>query len=60
MAKKKYLVSAKVVSFCTLEVEAENEEEAYQIAKEADGGDFVTDETSGYFEVEHDTIQEVK
>lgn len=42
MAKKKtYRVWAECISYCYLDVEAESEEEAKDIADEADGGDFM-------------------
>ena len=37
---KKYRVYAKYVTRCYLDVEANSEEEAYEKAEEADGGDF--------------------
>jgi len=37
---KKYKVTASYLTFCTLEVEAENEDQAWEMAREADGGDF--------------------
>lgn len=36
----KYKVTACYYTFCTAEVEAENEEQAYEIARDMDGGDF--------------------
>lgn len=35
---KKYKVVASYLTFCELEVEAENEDEAWELAREADGG----------------------
>jgi hypothetical protein len=37
---KKFKVIASYLTFCELEVEAENEDEAWELAREADGGDF--------------------
>lgn len=37
---KKFKVIASYVTFCELEVEAENENEAWKLAHDADGGDF--------------------
>ena len=38
---KTYRVYAKYVTKCYIDVEANSEEEAYEKAEEADGGDFV-------------------
>lgn len=40
---KKFKVIASSISYFVLEVEAENEDEAWQIGREADGGDFEPD-----------------
>jgi hypothetical protein len=37
---KKYKVTASYLTYCTVEVEAENEDQAYEIARDMDGGDF--------------------
>lgn len=37
---KKFQVTAKFTSFCTIEIAAENEDAAYLIAKDMDGGTF--------------------
>jgi hypothetical protein len=37
---KKFKVTACYSTYCTAEVEAENEDQAYEIAKDMDGGDF--------------------
>ena len=37
---KKFKVTACYYTFCTVEVEAENEEQAFEIARDMDGGDF--------------------
>ncbi len=37
---KKFKVTACYYTFCTAEIEAENEEEAYTLARELDGGAF--------------------
>ena len=37
---KKYKVTASYLTFCELEVEAENEDQAWDMARDADGGDF--------------------
>lgn len=56
-SKKIFIVRAKVTTYCTLEVEANNEEEALQIANDTDGGDFETDNISGDFEVIEATLK---
>tara|TARA_R100000655_G_scaffold2758_3_gene10725 strand:+ start:363 stop:551 length:189 start_codon:yes stop_codon:yes gene_type:complete len=45
---KTYIVKAEMITDCYLEVEAENKNEAYDIAKNTDGGDWVEAEDS-YF-----------
>ena len=45
--KKKYVAIARVTTECYLEIEANSEEEAQEIADYTDGGDFITDEKSG-------------
>lgn len=40
---KRYTVTASSITYYTLEIEAENDDEAFAIAKSADGGDFVED-----------------
>lgn len=42
--KKTFRVYAKVVTYCYLDVEAENQEQAEEIAQDTDGGDFTTEE----------------
>ena len=37
---KKYRVWAKSISYCWLDVEADSEDEAMEIAEEADGGEY--------------------
>ena len=41
---KIYRVQAEMISYCYLDVEALNEEEANQIAEDTDGGDFSSDD----------------
>ena len=38
--KKKFKVTAVYTSYCTAEIEAESEEQAYEIAQDMDGGLF--------------------
>lgn len=40
---KKFKVTASSISYYTIEVEAENEDEAWALGREADGGDFAPD-----------------
>lgn len=40
---KKYRVWAKSIGYCYLDVEAENEEEAFAKAYETDGGEYTED-----------------
>ena len=57
---KKFRVWAKMTSYAYLDVEAETAEEAYQIADSTDGGEFISDEFKGDWEVDPDCdIQEV-
>ena len=37
---KKFKVLAAYTSYCTAEIEAETEQEAWELAREMDGGDF--------------------
>lgn len=37
---KKFKVMASYITYCTAEIEAENEDAAYEIARDMDGGDF--------------------
>jgi hypothetical protein len=41
---KKYRIHASYTVYCSLEVDAENADEAREMAQEADGGDFDSDE----------------
>ena len=47
----RYRVWAECITDCYLDVDAESEEEAFAIAEEADGGDFITDMAGGDFRV---------
>jgi hypothetical protein len=37
---KKFEVTASYITYCTAEVEAEDEDQAYEIARDMDGGSF--------------------
>jgi hypothetical protein len=53
----KFKVHASYITFCTVEIEAENEDEAYRIACEMDGGDF-TQDNQGDWEIDY--VKEIK
>ena len=42
MAKKKFRVEAECISYCYIIVEADSIDEANDIARDTDGGDFIT------------------
>lgn len=48
---KKFRVRALATSVCYLEVEADDEDDAYRQGKDADGGIFVEEESEGSWEV---------
>jgi len=56
---KKFRVVASYVTYCTAEIEAENMDEAFAIAKSMDGGDFDVDRGDGYGDWEIDQVQEI-
>lgn len=65
MAKKKYKVYYDSLTEYVIEVEAENEEQAYEIASQTDGGDFtpVNDGDWGYKrteEVKEEKVEDPK
>lgn len=49
--KNTYRVVAKVTTYCFLEVVAETEQNAIEIAEKTDGGDFISQENEGEFEI---------
>lgn len=53
---KKFKVTAKFTTYCTIEILAKDENDAYLKAKEMDGGDF---EPHGHGDWEIDKVQEV-
>jgi len=55
---KTYKVTACYFTYCTAEVEAENEDQAYQIAREMDGGDFKESNELGDWHI--NDIQEIE
>lgn len=58
---KKFRVVASYITYCTAEIEAENADDAFAIAKSMDGGDFDPDVASaGDWEIEQvEEIEEV-
>lgn len=50
---RKYRVWARSIDYCYLDVEAESEDEAYDIASQTDGGEFCCDSASGEWEMDH-------
>jgi hypothetical protein len=56
---KKFKVVASYITYCTAEIEAEDMDEAFAIAKSMDGGSFDADEgAQGNWEIEQ--VEEVK
>lgn len=53
---KKFLVKASFVTHCTLEIEAPNEDEAWEMAKKIDGENF---DQSGLADWSIDSVSEV-
>lgn len=62
MAKKIFKVWAKCTSYCWLDVEADNKEEAEEIAENTDGGDFEQpiDSDDGDWEIVDTMTKEVE
>lgn len=55
---KKYKIWASSTELFTLEIEAENETDAWKIAQDADGSDFEPVKYSGDWQL--DTLEEIK
>ena len=51
MSKKIYRVNAEVISDVCVDIEAESEEEALQIAEDMDGSEFIEDHCGGDFKI---------
>jgi len=49
--KKTFKALARVTTYCTLEIEADSQDEANMIAKKTDGGDFISCDEKGDFDV---------
>ena len=57
---KTFKISAKVVTFCSIEIKADSLEEALSIADDTDAGDFTPDgDETGYFKIMPDESEEV-
>ena len=48
---KQFRVHAEVITYCHIDVWAENSVKAIRIASDLDGGDFITDDDSGDFNI---------
>lgn len=55
---KTFKVEAEVTTYCTTTIVARNEEEAFHLSSELDGGDFVTEDNTGNFHI--NSVTEVK
>ena len=55
---KTYKVTATYVTTCEVRIQAENEQQAYAIAKDLDGGAFETTIDGDDWQIDH--VQEVK
>jgi len=59
--KKKFRVLATITSYLYLDVEAYDKDDAYDIAVDTDGGDFIEEDAfNGGWDVNGDTIEEVE
>ena len=58
--KKKYSVMAVMETYCYLDVEATSKVEAYDIARDTDGGQFISDDSwgSGDWRISMDNVME--
>ena len=55
---KTYRIVASMTTYCYANVEAENEDAAYAIAQDMDGGDFTTDPMRGDWSI--DSVREAE
>lgn len=55
---KRFKVTASYLTYCTVEIEAENENEAYAIAWDMDGGDFTPSQDLSDWSINQ--VQEIK
>ena len=58
MAKKKFKATAAYITYCTIEIEADDKDQAYDIARDTDGGDFTP--SNEYFDWHISDVQEVQ
>lgn len=56
---KKFRVVASYITYCTAEIEAEDMDEAFVIAKSMDGGDFKADEYAGDWDWNIEQVEEI-
>lgn len=56
---KTFIVTASYITYCTAEIEAESQEEAYEIARSMDGGDFDVNRDTGLSDWEIEEVREV-
>lgn len=56
---KTFIVTASYITYCTAEIEAESQEEAYEIARSMDGGDFDVNRDTGLDDWQIMDIEEV-
>jgi hypothetical protein len=54
---KTYRVTAQYVTYVYVDIEAENDDQAWEIARDMDGGNF---NESGYGDWDIDSIEEIK
>lgn len=57
---KKFRIEASFVTYLTAEIEAENEEQAYEIARDMDGGDFEQRRWDGQGDWNIDDVTEIE
>ena len=58
--KKTFRVQAEIITYCYLDVEATSKEEAHEIAEATDGGEFVTMDDGGDFNILETLTSELK
>jgi len=57
---KKFKVIASYITYCTVEVEAETEDQAYDIVRDMDISDFTPSEENYYRQLAYSQITEIK
>lgn len=57
---KKFKVVASYITYCTAEIEAEDRDDAYQIARSMDGGDFNADQIHGGDDWNIEQVEEIE